>query len=113
MPTCKDRIGHAWPHLFRMFLGSGPLPKHHIFASHSFAVHPHLLTSFPLFPFADLDLAAFPPLSRQEAPESRRARAQAYVSASAMLKDRYTVGGSLAHACEGRRAKLMVRACGG
>ena len=41
---------------------------------------------------ADLDLAAFPPLSRQEAPESRRARAQAYVSASALLKDRYTVG---------------------
>ena len=54
-------------------------------------------------PSADLDLAAFPPLSRQEAPESRRARAQAYVSASALLKDRYTVGTGGNGVCGGKR----------
>ena len=40
---------------------------------------------------ADLDLEAFPPLSRQEGQVSRRARAEAYLASAELLKEKYTV----------------------
>lgn len=40
---------------------------------------------------ADLDLAAFPPLSRLESTASQRLRAEAYKSASASIKEKYNV----------------------
>ena len=45
---------------------------------------------------SDLDLAAFPPLSRNESIASRRLRAEAYTSTSRILKDKYTVSAYLA-----------------